>query len=309
MGVISTSPEEVSNLSVTRAAEARPAASRSALNQARIFISAILSNRREGRKRARSSLYNRSMATSRRYLLIAPALILGGAYLGGLLGPGAAPAAASGPEDGVKDNLQAFSQVYSTVEQNFADKVSADKSIYKGAIPGMLRTLDPHSNFFDPKDFQALREDQRGHYYGIGMQVGPRDGKTIVIAPFGGSPAYRAGLRPGDVILEVNDKRTDGLTTSDIADLLKGPKGTQVTISVGRDGVDKPLTFNVIRDEIKRNSVDQAFWIKPGIAYMAITSFNETTSHEMDDQLSALGEDNIKGLVMDLRGNPGGLLN
>ncbi len=249
------------------------------------------------------------MATSRRYLWIAPALILGGAYVGGLLGPGAAPVAASAPEDGVKDNLQAFSEVYSTVEQNFADKVSADKSIYKGAIPGMLRTLDPHSNFFDPKDFQALREDQRGHYYGIGMQVGPRDGKTIVIAPFGGSPAYRAGLRPGDVILEVNDKRTDGLTTSDIADLLKGPKGTQVTISVGRDGVDKPLTFNVIRDEIKRNSVDQAFWIKPGIAYMAITSFNETTSHEMDDQLTALGEDNIKGLVLDLRGNPGGLLN
>ena len=209
----------------------------------------------------------------------------------------------------MKDNLQAFSQVYSAVEQNFADKVSADKSIYKGAIPGMLRTLDPHSNFFDPKDFQALREDQRGHYYGIGMQVGPRSGKTIVIAPFGGSPAYRAGLRPGDVILEVNDKRTDGLTTAEIADLLKGPKGTQVTISVGRDGVDKPLTFNVIRDEIKRNSVDQAFWIKPGIAYMAITSFNETTSHEMDEQLSALGEDNIKGLVMDLRGNPGGLLN
>jgi len=249
------------------------------------------------------------MAQSRRYLFVAPILIVGCAWLGGVLGPGAAPVSASGPEDDVKNNLQAFSRVYDAVEGNFADKLDADKAIYKGAIPGMLHTLDPHSNFFDPKDFKGLREDQRGHYFGVGMQVGPRDGKTIVIAPFGGSPAYRAGLRPGDIILEVNDKRTDNLTTSDVADLLKGPKGTKVQIVVGRDGVDKPITFNIIRDEIPRNSVDQAFWIKPDIAYMTITSFNETTSKEMEEQLEKLGEDNIKGLVLDLRGNPGGLLN
>ncbi len=249
------------------------------------------------------------MGYSGRYFAIASALVVGCALLGGLLGPGTATVAASEPEDDVKANLEAFSQVYGTVQANFADPMNADKTIYKGAIPGMLRTLDPHSTFFDPKDFQALREDQRGHYYGVGMQVGPRDGKTIVIAPFGGGPAYRAGLRPGDVILEVNDKRTDNLSTSDIADLLKGPKGTKVTITVGRDGVDKPLSFTVTRDEIKRNSVEEAFWLKPGIAYMAITSFNETTSHEMDQQFSKLGEQNIQGLVLDLRGNPGGLLN
>lgn len=249
------------------------------------------------------------MAKSRRYLVIVPVVILGCAWLGGIAGPGASPVSAAGPEDEIKANLQAFSKVYETVEDNFADRLDADKAVYKGAIPGMLRTLDPHSNFFDPKDFRGLREDQRGHYFGVGMQVGPRDGKTIVIAPFGGSPAYRAGLRPGDVILEVNDKRTDNLTTSEVADLLKGPKGTKVQISVGRDGVEKPIVFNIVRDEIPRNSVDSAFWIKPGIAYMAITSFNETTSKEMKAQLDKLGEDNIKGLVLDLRTNPGGLLN
>ena len=98
----------------------------------------------------------------------------------------------------------------------------------------MLRTLDPHSNFFDPKDFEAMREDQRGHYYGVGMQVVGRNGKTIVVAPFVGSPAYKAGLRPGDVIVMVNDKSTDGLDSTKVADLLKGPKGTPVQIKVAR---------------------------------------------------------------------------
>jgi carboxyl-terminal processing protease len=228
---------------------------------------------------------------------------------GGLLGPGLTRVAAAAPEDDVKSSIKSFTRVYQAVEENYADKPTADRAIYKGAIPGMLRTLDPHSNFFDPKDFAALRDDQRGHYFGVGMQVGPRNGKTIVIAPFGGSPAYRAGLRPGDVILEVNDKRTDNLTTAEIADLLKGPKGTKVTVVVARDGVDRPLTFNIIRDEIPRNSVEEAFWLRPGIAFIDINSFNETTSKEVEEGLKKLGESNIKGLILDLRSNPGGLLN
>src|SRR5262249_46329480 len=163
-------------------------------------------------------------------------------------GPGLQPVSAAdsaGPEDDLKASIKQFTKVFDVVEANFADKVTSDKAIYKGSIPGMLRTLDPHSNFFDPKDFQALRDDQKGHYYGVGMTVGPRNGKTIVIAPFGGSPAYKAGLRPGDVILEVNDKHTENLTTSEIADLLKGPRGTHVQVVVGREGVEKPITFNI----------------------------------------------------------------
>ncbi len=209
----------------------------------------------------------------------------------------------------MKSSIKAFTKVYDAVEDNFADKPTADQTIYKGAIPGMLRTLDPHSNFFDPKEFASLRDDQRGHYFGVGMQVGPRNGKTIVIAPFGGSPAYKAGIRPGDVILEVNDKKTDSLTTSEIADLLKGPRGTHVQVVMSRAGVDKPITFNIIRDEIPRYSVPEAFWIKPGIAYLDVTSFNDNTSKEVEDNLKRLGEANIKGLVLDLRENPGGILN
>ncbi|MGH9663415.1 MAG: S41 family peptidase, partial [Bryobacteraceae bacterium] len=212
------------------------------------------------------------MPARRQSLFFIPLLITVGAILGGLAGPGilgtSAEAASGGPEDDVKTSLKSFTGIYELVEANFANKVDSSKAIYKGAIPGALRTLDPHSNFFDPKDFAALKEDQRGHYFGVGMTVGPRNGKTVVMAPFGGSPAYRAGLRPGDVIMEVNDKKCDNLTTSEIADLLKGPRGTHVQIMVAREGIDKPITFNIIRDEIPRDSVQVAFLVKPGIGYI-----------------------------------------
>jgi carboxyl-terminal processing protease len=233
-----------------------------------------------------------------------------GALAGGYLGQdGAASAAAALSEDDVKSSLRTFTQVFDLVEKNAAEPVNSDKAIYKGAVPGMLRTLDPHSNFFDPRDFQVLREDQRGHYFGVGMSVSERDRKTIVIAPFPGSPAYRAGLRPGDVILEVNDKSTEGLTSAEVADLLKGPKGTPVQIVAGREGHDKPLVFNLVRDEIPRKSVPDAFFVRPGIAFLDIEQFNENTSREVEDNLKRLGEKNIQGLILDLRENPGGLLN
>ena len=141
------------------------------------------------------------------------------------------------------------------------------------------------------------------------MTVAPRNGKTIVIAPFAGSPAYKAGIRPGDVILEVNDKRTDNMTTTEVADLLKGPRGTQVQVVIAREGADKPIIFNIIRDEIPRKSVEDAFWVKPGVMYLDIQSFNENTSREVEENFRRLGEQNVKGLILDLRENPGGLLN
>src|SRR6266699_5285822 len=176
------------------------------------------------------------MAQKRRSLLYLLFVIVLCSLIGGAIGPRVEVAAAAN-EDDIRNSLKTFTRIYNVVEENFADPVSLDKAVYKGSIPGMLRTLDPHSNFFDPKDFQSLRDDQQGHYFGVGMTVGPRNGKTIVIAPFGGSPAYKAGIRPGDVILEVNDKRTDNLSTSEIADLLKGPRGTHVQVVVGREGV------------------------------------------------------------------------
>jgi len=249
------------------------------------------------------------MANKRRSLFLIPSLVLFSALIGGMYGPRLSVASAATADNDVDASVKNFTKVYQTVEDNFADPVSADKSIYKGAIPGMLRTLDPHSNFFDPKDLENLREEQRGHYYGVGMSVQGRNGKTIVMAPFVGSPAYKAGLRPGDVIIFVNDTPTDNLDSTKVADLLKGPKGTKVTIKVAREGNDDPIAFNIVRDEINRKSVPDAFLIKPNIGYIKLEQFNETTSHEMEESLKAMDEDSMKGLILDLRGNPGGLLN
>jgi len=140
----------------------------------------------------------------------------------------------------------------------------------------------------------------------VGMQVGPRNNKVIVIAPFAGAPAYRVGIRPGDIIIAVDGKQTDNMSTSDVAELLKGPKGTSVKITVLREGSDKPIDFNVIRDEIPRYSVDVHFLIRPGIGYIHVSGFQETTEKEVRDALDEFGD--IHGLILDLRQNPGGLL-
>ncbi len=206
----------------------------------------------------------------------------------------------------LQDNLRQFTQVYDVVEQNYAEQVKPDKAIYDGAIPGMLRSLDPHSTFFDPKAFAQLNEEQRGNYFGVGMEIGPRGNKIVVISPFVGAPAYKAGIRAGDVILAVDGKSTDNMTTADVADLVKGPRGSQVHISILREGAQKPLEFAVTRDEIPRHSVDVHFLVKPGIGYLHISSFIETTEHELNQALADFG--NLNGLILDLRQDPGGLL-
>lgn len=222
-------------------------------------------------------------------------------------------AAAATPDDDVSQSMRSFTKIYDLVERNFADPVVADKAIYDGAIPGMLHTLDPHSNFFDPKAYAQMREDQRARYYGLGMLVGPGGEKldrTAVRYPFNDSPAAKAGLRAGDIILEVNDKKTDGMDTTGVVNMIKGPRGTYVQLKIGRDGHNQPLTFNVMRDEISRPSVNAAFMVRQGIAYVSVQNFtDEHTSKELEDDLKSLGEANLKGLVLDLRENPGGILN
>jgi len=238
--------------------------------------------------------------------------------LGGLYGR-QVEATTSGDDSEVKNSLTEFTRIYNVVEQNYADVVDPDKAIYGpsesnvGAIPGALRSLDPHSNFYDPLAFSLLREDQEGKYYGVGMQIGQRAGKlgklvVFVVTPIPGSPAFRAGLRPDDIIIKVNGKSTEGMDTHQVAEKLKGPKGTQVHITATREGYDEPLEFDITRDEISQQSVDDAFMIKPGIGYIHINRFNENTNDELSDALKNLGEKNLQGLVLDLRGNPGGLL-
>src|SRR5256885_559585 len=167
-------------------------------------------------------------------LFVVVLVLLVSAVLGGVYGPSVGAAASSA--DDYQTAVKQFTRVLDVVQSNYADPVDVDKEVYQGAIPGMLRVLDPHSNFFDARQFALLREDQRGRYYGVGMIVAPRENHTVVMAPYVGAPAYNAGLRPGDIIIKVDEKATDGLTTTEVADMLKGQKGTIVKIVVTHHG-------------------------------------------------------------------------
>ncbi len=251
------------------------------------------------------------MARRLRSFFLFAIIVVTFSYLGGRFG-GGVQAAINEPDldqPGGNQNIAAFQRVYSLVERNFATRISPAKAIYDGAIPGMLATLDPHTTFFDPRSYHQLLDEQKGRYFGVGMEVGPRNNKTVVLAPFPGSPAYRVGLRPGDVLVSVDDKPTDGLNTTEIADLLKGARGTPVKIVVSREGEPDYLSFTVVRQEIERKSVPDGFYVAPDIAYIKIAGFDENTSRQLNDNLRRLGQDHFQGLVLDMRGNPGGILN
>jgi carboxyl-terminal processing protease len=257
------------------------------------------------------------MATRTRRALFSATLFLATcAILGSFINQKVAAQSAS-DESTLRDSLHSFTNVYSIVEQNYAEPMNTDKTdkaIYDGAIPGMLHVLDPHSNFYDPKAYAQMREDQHGKYYGVGMTIQPQpvgngSGKTkiVVLYPFEGTPSYKAGLKPGDEILTVDGKSTDGMDSAAVATLLKGARGTHVSVTVSREGAARPIVFDLVRDEIPRPSVDLAFLIRPGVGYIHLSSFIETTSREVGDALDSFGD--VHGLILDLRGNPGGLLN
>lgn len=262
------------------------------------------------------------MKQARRLLWFVLLTVLVCAVLGGIYGRQVEATTGSDDSD-VKSSLNSLTRVYDLVEQNYAEPVDSDRAIFGssnslspvsvGAIPGALRTLDPHSSFFDPRAFNRLREDQEGKYFGVGMSIQQRVGKmgkliVVVQAPIPGSPAFRAGLRPGDIIIKVDGKSTEGLGTEPVANMLKGPKGTVVHVTVSREGYDQPLDFEITRDEISQLSVADAFMIRPGIAYIRISKFTENTNDELTDALKKLNEKSLQGLILDMRENPGGLL-
>ncbi len=229
------------------------------------------------------------------------------AILGGFFG-NQVQATTKEPGEDYNASLQLFSQLLGLVEENYATAVDSDKAVY-GSIEGMLRTLDPHSKFFTPKEFTSLREDQRGKYFGLGITVTTRFGKvTVVSPPFPGSPAEKVGLKVGDVISHVNGESTEKLELNEVVSKLKGPRGTSVKIKIIRPGADEPLELSVIRDEIAKYTINNAFSIKPKIGYIKLDSFAETSGQELRDALKKLDYKNMDGLIFDLRGNPGGLL-
>jgi carboxyl-terminal processing protease len=214
--------------------------------------------------------------------------------------------ATSRSAEDVNDLLRTYSEVLSIAEENYSESLDTQKTIYD-SIRGMLKTLDPHSNFFDPKSFSQFREDQRGNFYGLGITIAIRSGKPTVISPIPGTPAYRLGIRSGDIISKIEGKTTDGLSIQDVVDKLRGPKGTTVNISIQREGISELLEFSIVRDEIPHYSIPLTFYMKPKVGYIKVDTFTETTEKEISDSLKKLGPD-LEGLILDLRSNPGGYL-
>ncbi|MGH9616834.1 MAG: S41 family peptidase [Acidobacteriaceae bacterium] len=243
-----------------------------------------------------------------RGILVLVVLMALSAMLGGSWG-NSASATDAHPDD-MQSSVQKFANVLALVQRNYADPINVDQAIYDGAIPGMLQSLDPHSEFFDPKDYAAFLEQEQGRYYGVGMVIEQgANGQTLVQVPFVNSPAYKAGIRPGDVILKVDGKACAGLTTSEVANLLRGAKGTPVTITLGREGWAKPIEVTVTRAEIPRPAVEYTAMVRPGIGYIRVSTFNDTTTdRDFVAALNQLDAPKLDGLVIDLRNNGGGLV-
>lgn len=203
--------------------------------------------------------------------------------------------------------LKLFSDVIDLVENNYVEPVDSKELIEK-AIQGMVHSLDPHSSLLAPDDFKELQIDTQGEFTGIGVSITMKDGFVTVISPIEGTPAYKAGIKAGDKIIKVNGKATGDLRQA--VKMIRGPKGTEVVVTIAREEVKKPIDYTLIRDIIPVESV-KAIVLKPGYGYIWITNFRDNTTDDIVSGLEKLESKKkpIKGLILDLRDNPGGLLN
>ncbi|MGD2028501.1 MAG: S41 family peptidase [Desulfobacterales bacterium] len=203
--------------------------------------------------------------------------------------------------------LKLFSDVIELVEKNYVDPVDSKQMIEK-AIQGMVHSLDPHSSLLLPDDFKELQIDTQGEFTGIGVSITMRNGFVTVVSPIEGTPAYKAGIKAGDIIIKVDGKPTNELRHA--VKMIRGPKGTEVVVTIKRKGVGEPTDIKLIRDVIPVESV-RAIALKPGYGYIWITNFRDNTTEDMVTELKRLesGKIPLKGLILDLRDNPGGLLN
>jgi len=211
-------------------------------------------------------------------------------------------------QDDLRTQLDLFGQVLSYVQSQYVDPVDNEKLI-KGAIDGMLKTLDPHTVYVPEQRAQRMDEEFQGEYSGIGIQFEIRDGAIVVISPLEGTPAYRLGLGAGDRIIEVDDKPLPkNLNNDDVFKLLRGPTGSTVKVTLTRTDEPEPLKFAIERAKIPIESVPYAYMIRPGVGYLRIIRFSATTGDELERSLTTLRSQGMKSLLVDLRSNSGGLL-
>ena len=210
-------------------------------------------------------------------------------------------------QEEMPQHYDAFASALAAVEANYVDEVDTERLVYQ-SIGGMLQTLDPHSNFMDPRSYAQLRERQEGRYYGLGITINVIDGGITVMSIFEGSPAFRRGLRRGDVIAEISGEDATDMTSDEAVSLLRGPRGSSVEIAIRRAGYDELIGLSVERDEITIRSIQGAFMADERTAYIRLRDFSETTGRELRRNLDDLKAQGMQRLVLDLRDNPGGPL-
>ena len=205
------------------------------------------------------------------------------------------------------EQLKAFSEVYMKIKKDYVEKVD-DEKLFDDAIKGMLEGLDPHSTYLNEKDFEDLQIGTRGEFGGLGIEVTMEDGYVKVVSPIDDTPAYRAGVKAGDLIIMLDDKPVKGLTLSECVDIMRGKVGTSLELTIAREGENKPLKIKIIRDTIKVKSVKHDI-LDSNYGYLRITSFQSKTGSSLKNVLLKIKKkNNLKGIVLDLRNNPGGVL-
>lgn len=206
-----------------------------------------------------------------------------------------------------RDNLSAFTELVTVVHEHYGAEVEY-KDVVFASIEGMLRTLDPHTSFLPPTAYRRMREKQQESFYGLGILVGARNGRLTVITPIEGTPASRLGLRAGDVIDTIEGEPTEPMSVDEAVEKLKGPKGTQVTVTILRRGMEEPLEMTITRAEIPQTTVRHAYMLTPDTGYLWVTDFARGTGAEVGEALEELRQQGMKRLLLDLRNNGGGLL-